>query len=81
MREKPGCHLQKGEGEDIRFALFRHKLRAYEAKLLLSIRQDEFLDAYSEWRKAKDPVTQKKVLKAARVLSSLDPHFQFCLPK
>lgn len=57
------------------------QLGSWEKKHLLSIRQDEFFDAYSEWLKTKRPSAKRKVTLAARALSRLDPEFHFILPE
>ena len=57
------------------------ELGSWEKKYLLSTRQDEFLDAYSEWRKTKRPSAKRKLMLAVKELARLNPEFHFILPE
>jgi len=54
---------------------------SWDGKYLLSIRQDDFLDAYSEWFRTKRPSAKIKLTLAAKELARLDPEFHFILPE
>lgn len=58
------------------FAFHRH-LQRLEMKLPLKAVQDEFLDAYSDWRKGtRDPSVRQRLLRLIHRLKELDPAFQ-----
>ena len=51
-----------------------------EAKGLLELKQDEFLDAYSAWRKKPDQENFEKLHEAAHKLRRVKPDFRFKVP-
>ena len=53
----------------------------YERECELQVRQDAFLDAYSEWLKTHHPVARLQVEDQARELERLDPTFRFAWPR
>jgi hypothetical protein len=57
------------------------ELGSWEKKHLLPTRQDEFLDAYSEWFKTKRPPAKRKLMLTAKELARLNPEFHFILPE
>jgi len=57
-----------------------HLLRSVEAsgrRLRLERKQDEFLDAYLEWKKRGTERAKKKVVVLAEELRGLDPTFKY----
>ncbi len=58
-------------------AALREALSHFERELPVRQKQDELLDAYSQWLKgSKDPESRQRLLRLIEELKSMDPHFR-----